>query len=72
MTEPAEHQRIAEVFEYDPEKGIVAAYNEYTRTEYEIRAGVLDRVTRFAVIAELEKLGYTVISPEAEEPSDES
>lgn len=62
MTEP----RI-EVVEYDAEKGVVRHITEAITDEIEVRQGVIDEVTRIAVIAELEKLGYTVISPEQEE-----
>lgn len=67
-TDPDQYKRV-EIFEYDPDKGIVAAYDEFVRHEYTVRANMLDRVIRFAAIAELEKLGYTVIPPETDEES---
>jgi hypothetical protein len=55
---------FAEVYEYDTDRGVLSATNEFLRTEVEIRAGVVEKITRQAAIFELERLGYTVISPE--------
>jgi hypothetical protein len=64
LSEPSDIYQHVEVIEYDSEKGIVAMYDEFTRSEYEVRAGMLDRAIRAAAIIELERLGYTVIPPE--------
>lgn len=53
--------------EYDPELGEVHEYwNSGISQIIQVRAGLLDKVTRIAAIAELERLGYTVIAPEEE------
>jgi hypothetical protein len=40
-------------------------FDEHNRSEYEVRAGMLDKIVRQAAIIELERLGYTVIPPES-------
>lgn len=55
---------ITTAVEYDRERGVLAIFDEYVRQEIEVRKRLEDAVLRQAVIIELEKLGYTVISPE--------
>jgi hypothetical protein len=54
---------------YDPENGEVQTYFDGVMREViEVRVRMTDDVLRQAVIVELEKLGYTVLSPEAKVP----
>jgi hypothetical protein len=53
------------IVEYDPSKGeVVERFNGNMKAAIQIRANLLDKAIRYAVIAELENHGYTVIAPE--------
>lgn len=52
-----------EVYEYDAAQGLVSVHSEFYREEIQVRERVMDQVLRYSVIAELERLGYTVIPP---------
>lgn len=67
MTDPRLQPRV-EIVEYDSEKGVVRHIDEAITSEIEIRQGLIDKVVRIAAIAELEKLGYTIITPEEGHP----
>jgi hypothetical protein len=68
--DPGEKQVAAYLVQYDPEKGEVQEFFEgEMRAVTKIRVGMLEEATKHAAIRELEKLGYTVISPEAKRPS---
>jgi hypothetical protein len=71
LHEPVNEYKHVEIVEYDPEKGVVAMYDEHTRHEYEVRAGMLEKMIRQATIVELERLGYTVTEPGRQLTNDE-
>lgn len=59
--------RIDETVLYKRETGELQTYLDgQLREVISVRAQLLDRMIRQAAIVELERLGYTVISPEAE------
>lgn len=49
---------------YDKERGEIVEFDGLVRHVHEVRKTLLDNFLRQALIVELEKLGYTVISPE--------
>jgi hypothetical protein len=53
------------IVEYDPSKGeVVERFNGTIQAAVEVRKRLMDKALRYAVIAELENHGYTVIAPE--------
>jgi hypothetical protein len=58
------HRPLTYEVEYLPEVGEVHAYWDSKLEEIiEVRASLLDKVTRIAAVEELRKLGYTIIEP---------
>jgi hypothetical protein len=53
--------------EYDPDGGVLRTISGTVEDLVRVRAELQEKLLRQAVIYELEKLGYTVISPEASE-----
>jgi hypothetical protein len=53
--------------EYDVDEGVLRTISGTVEELVKVRAELQEKVLRQAVIFELEKLGYTVISPEAPE-----
>lgn len=50
--------------QYDTNLGVMTTLDSYIREVVEVRKNLQDKVLRQAVIYELEKLGYTIVSPE--------
>jgi hypothetical protein len=60
--------RIDEKLLYDHDNGELQTWTDgILREAIEVRKQLMESVLRAAIILELEKLGYTVISPEASE-----
>lgn len=53
--------------EYDGETGEVLVNNFGVHEAITVRQSLIDAAVRHAAIVELEKLGYTVLSPESKE-----
>lgn len=53
--------------EYDTDEGVLRTISGTVEELVRVRAELQEKVLRQAVIFELEKLGYTVISPEVPE-----
>jgi hypothetical protein len=53
--------------EYDADEGMLRTISGTVEELVRVRAELQEKLLRQAVIYELEKLGYTVISPEASE-----
>jgi hypothetical protein len=51
--------------EYDADRGVVSVIDQFMTQEIEVRKSLVDDYLRQAVIIELERLGYTVLSPES-------
>jgi hypothetical protein len=67
--DPETLQEVNFALRYDNDKGEVHLIDQHITQVIEIRTKMVDDFVRLAVIAELERLGYTVHSPEApEEP----
>lgn len=58
------HYKLEGKLTYDKVKGEVVETDGLVRHVYEIRKQLLDDIIRQVVIVELEKQGYTIISPE--------
>ena len=59
--------RLAETVRYDMGKGeLQTLADDRVREVVQVRARLQEAILRQAVIIELERLGYTVISPEPE------
>lgn len=51
---------------YDRDAGTLDFFDGFIREQIEIRKNLIDAVLRQVVIIELERLGYTVISPDTD------
>lgn len=55
--------------EYDTEAGVLREHIDgAVNAEIAIRAGLIEQLTRQAVLAELGRLGYTVLPPNTDTP----
>jgi hypothetical protein len=56
--------RMDTEFRYDRDRGVLSLIDEHVQREILVRKGVEDTAILQAVLIELERLGYTIISPE--------
>jgi hypothetical protein len=56
--------RMDTEFRYDHDRGVLSLIDEHVQREIHVRKSVEDTAILQAVLIELERLGYTIISPE--------